>query len=148
MLNHIQKSKIVLHNQGKKEPRCGSGQNNSPMGRSCAGGRKKSESLNQLDCFMTHLPVSQGSELKQLIKKFLMLLATHPHKKCSLSTTLMLAPTTKQHFYHCPADKCRALKAQVQYMLDNQNAVLFSSSSATLSLLVGKLDGTPQFWLL
>ncbi len=106
-----------------------------------------SENLKNLHKMFGHLPESKCADLIALINNYVSLFGDVPSRTHWLEHDIDVgdAESIRQHFYRVSPNKFVHLKAEVQYMLDNDIARPSFSSWASPCLLVNKSDGTYRF---
>ena len=102
-----------------------------------SGCLKNSESLCNLERLLAHLPESKCNELSELVGKYPELFGDIPSRTdwIELDIDVGDAEPIKQQFYRMAPVKRSCLDAEVAYMLQNNIAVLSSSSWASLCIL-------------
>ncbi|KAL1248722.1 hypothetical protein QQF64_022040, partial [Cirrhinus molitorella] len=111
------------------------------------GRLKNSETLKNLHKMLVHLPESKCADLVALINCYVSLFGDVPSRTHWLEHDIDVgdAEPIRQHFYRVSPNKLLHLKAEVQYMLDNEIAQPSFSSWSSPCLLVNKSDGTYRF---
>ncbi len=111
------------------------------------GRLKNSETFKNLHKMFAHLPESKCADLIALINNYVSLFGDVPSRTHWLEHDIDVgdAEPIRQHFYRVSPNKFLHLKAEVQYMLDNDIARPSFSSWASPCLLVNKSDGTYRF---
>ncbi len=111
------------------------------------GRLKNPETLKNLHKMFAHLPECKCADLIALINNYVSLFGDVPSRTHWLEHDIDVgdAEPIRQHFYRVSPNKFQHLKAEVQYMLDNDIARPSFSSWASPCLLVNKSDGTYRF---
>lgn len=95
------------------------------------GRPQNSESLQNLEFTLRHLPSVRCQELYELL--------------CSFTELFEDRKPIKQHFYRVLSEKWELMEREIQYMQDHNIAVPLSSDWAFPCLLIGKADSTIRF---
>lgn len=108
------------------------------------GRLKNSESLNDLDRLLDHLPDNKKQELSNLILSFPVLFSDTPTQTHLLEHDIEVgdAEPIRQRFYRFSQEKRTQLESEVNYMLENNIAEPSCSSWASPCVLVSKPDQT------
>ncbi len=103
--------------------------------------------LNDLDSFLSHLPVSARRDIVKLIESYPLLFSDHPCRTTVLHHDIEVeghAPI-KQHAYRINPTKRTVMLQEVKYLIDHGLAVPSSSAWSSPCLLVPKPDSTSRF---
>ncbi|XP_077940982.1 uncharacterized protein LOC144385285 isoform X1 [Gasterosteus aculeatus] len=108
---------------------------------------KNSEVLTSLPSRLAYLSREQQRYVMDLIKEFPNLFNDVPPGTNVIQHDIEVgrAGPFKQHAYRCPLTKREAMKAEVQYLLENGFAVPSSSPWSSPCILVPKADGSLRF---
>ncbi|KAL3967153.1 FMS-like tyrosine kinase 1 [Sarotherodon galilaeus] len=110
------------------------------------GRLKNSETLQNLEVLLGHLPTDKRAELSELIKSYPTLFRDTPSKTTLIEHDIDVgdAKPIRQRFYRVSEEKSKIMAKEVQYMLENNIAVPSSSSWASPCLLGAlRLRGAP-----
>ena len=85
------------------------------------GRLKNSESLQNLDCLLSHLEGSKRGQLADLVKRYPCLFGDTPTRTHLVEHDIDVSDCQpiKQRFYRVHPEKCKFLDAEVKYMLEN-----------------------------
>lgn len=106
-----------------------------------------SEFLNSLQEQLSYLDAGQKRDIIGLIQNYLVLFNDVPSCTSVLQHDIDvgLASPVKQHAYHRSVDKRNAMKAEVEYLLQNNFAKSSKSPWSSPCVLVPKQDGSVRF---
>ncbi len=106
-----------------------------------------SEFLNSLQEQLSYLDADQKQDIIRLIQNYPVLFNDVPSCTSVLQHDIDvgLASPIKQHAYRCSVDKRNAMKAEVEYLLQNNLAKCSKSLWSSPCVLVPKQDGSVRF---
>lgn len=108
---------------------------------------RNSETLKELEAYLSYLPPSHRKDIFELIHSHGELFSDIPSRTTLVSHDVDVAghPPIKQHAYRINPTKREIMQEEVKYLLDNGLAVPSSSGWSSPCLLVPKSDGSIRF---
>lgn len=110
------------------------------------GRLKNSETLENLNSLLSHLPNEKAVQLSKLIRDYPSLFGDTPTRTNLIEHDIDVSDATpiRQRFFRVSEEKQKVIDKEVNYLLENNLAVPSASSWASPCLIVQKSDKSPR----